>query len=143
MVVVEYISFGFSSETFLAAQAFTAEQLKALASVFGNMSFSNDHLSGKFHEFYLCGQKHKICLCRKLHGQLWIIDTGTSDHVTKNLNITSNVRSAWCLVGLPDDKKVGATHEGSIKLTYDITLIHVLLWSSVELQLDFYAPTLS
>ncbi|KAL7594091.1 hypothetical protein Lser_V15G32929 [Lactuca serriola] len=52
VVVVEYISFGFSSEMFLAAQAFTAEQLKALTSVFGNMSFSNDHLSGSSMDNY-------------------------------------------------------------------------------------------
>ncbi|KAE8662354.1 ABI3, putative isoform 4 [Hibiscus syriacus] len=42
--------------------AFTADQWKALANVFGNMTISNDRLNGRFNE------------------RLWIIDIGASNH---------------------------------------------------------------
>lgn len=90
------------------------------------MTFSNKRLFGKFHELYLCAQKHKIYLCGKFHGQLWTINISASNHVSRNLNIMSNVRNAWCIVGFPNGKKVVEKHEGYVKLIDDIALIHVL-----------------
>ncbi|KAL6576051.1 hypothetical protein OROHE_000522 [Orobanche hederae] len=91
-----------------STQLFSEDQWKALASVFGNLTLSNDRLSGKF------------------NGNLWIIDTGASNHVTGNLSLLFDVKNIVCIVGLPDGKKVRAIKEGSVQLSNTITLNHVL-----------------
>lgn len=57
----------------------------------------------------------------------WIIDTGTSHHVTCDITCLTHVTPiAYCPVGLIDSTSAVATMEGRVPLTHGLTLHHVL-----------------
>ncbi|XP_057550589.1 uncharacterized protein LOC130828642 [Amaranthus tricolor] len=91
-----------------SAQLFTAEQWKAITGLFGNSTFSDYRLNGKF------------------DSSSWIIDTGATHHVTGNKSWLFHVHFITCPVDLPNGETVCATLEGSVRLSDTITLIHVL-----------------
>ncbi|KAL4581728.1 hypothetical protein LXL04_006255 [Taraxacum kok-saghyz] len=89
---------------------FTAEQWKALTGLMSTSKIPDEHLNGKFQK------------------RLWIIDTGATHHVTGDATwLTNTHKIPGCIVGLPNNKKVVAAHEGSVQLSDKITLKCVLL----------------
>ncbi|KAL4561341.1 hypothetical protein LXL04_033506 [Taraxacum kok-saghyz] len=98
------------SNTNASPLLFTAEQWKALTGLMSTSKIPDEHLNGKFQK------------------RLWIIDSGVTHHVTGDATWLTNTRKIpGCLVGLPNNKKVVATHEGSVQLSDKITLKRVLL----------------
>ncbi|KAK9002727.1 hypothetical protein V6N11_060310 [Hibiscus sabdariffa] len=94
---------------------FMVYQWKAFASVFGNLTISNDRLNSMFNE------------------RLWIIDIGASNHVTGDVSFVFDIKNiVECHVGLPYGQKITATKEGSVKLS-----------STITLQNFFYVPKLN
>ncbi|GAA0167848.1 hypothetical protein LIER_22692 [Lithospermum erythrorhizon] len=62
-------------------------------------------------------------LTGKLLSDVWIIDSGASNHVTGNLLLLSNLRDMPpCTVSLPDGKKVTSSKCGSARLSSSLTL---------------------
>ena len=91
-----------------SSQVFSPDQWKILASFIGNTKVSDDRLTGEFD-------------CNS-----WISDTRASRHITCNDSWLFDVRNVTCLVGLPNGKSVVATKEGSVYLSDNLTLKHVL-----------------
>ena len=57
----------------------------------------------------------------------WIIDIGASHHVTKSLELMSDVNEVLaCPVGLPDGKEVIAEKEGTVVFNEHLKLNNVL-----------------
>lgn len=56
----------------------------------------------------------------------WIIDSGASRHVTCNASWLFDVHDANCPVGLPNGKSIIAMKEGSVSLSHNLILKHVL-----------------
>lgn len=94
-----------SNNTRTPPHVFSADQWKALASVFDNMTLSDERLNGKFNE------------------KLWIIDTGASNHVIGDISFLFDIKEIIeCSVGLPNGQKVIATKEESVRSSKTITL---------------------
>nr|KAJ0185472.1 hypothetical protein LSAT_V11C900483690 [Lactuca sativa] len=89
---------------------FTAEQWKALTGLMSTSKIPEERLHGT------------------LQKRLWIIDSGATHHVTGDFSWLHNAHKiSSLLVGLPNGRKVIATHEGSVHLSEKITLKSVLL----------------
>jgi hypothetical protein len=59
--------------------------------------------------------------------EVWIIDTGASNHMTGNLKLLQDLKDVQgCPVGLPDGQKVLATKEGTTTLDGGLKLSNVL-----------------
>ncbi|KAJ8616906.1 hypothetical protein MRB53_013092 [Persea americana] len=69
---------------------------------------------------------------------LWIIDTGASNHMTGNLKHLCELRIAQgCSVGLPDGQHVVATKEGTVILDGGLRLENVLYVPKLNCNLIF------
>ncbi|KAM7516794.1 hypothetical protein LguiA_006377 [Lonicera macranthoides] len=70
----------------------STEQWKTIAAMFGNLQSSRNRLHGEFSK------------------SSWIIDTGVSNHVTRDISYLFDIKNvAACPVGLPDGEKIVAT----------------------------------
>nr|GLL17117.1 uncharacterized protein LOC109149213 [Ipomoea trifida] len=101
-----------------SSHLFLADQWNALTGLISGTKVSDDQLNGKFDT------------------RLRIIDTGASRHVTSDSTRMTNTKDIFhCPVGLSNDKIVGATQQGSVRLTNKITLNHVLYVPSLSCNL--------
>ncbi|XP_074356025.1 uncharacterized protein LOC141695697 [Apium graveolens] len=88
---------------------FTYEKWQTLVAAFGNPQPPSNRLNGE------------------LTSNIWIIDTGASRHVTGKLNCLINIYEVPVVpVGLPDGQTVVANKKGSVRLSENIYLRHVL-----------------
>lgn len=89
---------------------FTVEQWKALTGLMSTSEIPEERLNGKDKK------------------RLWIVDSGATHQVTGDASLLGNTRKTpGRLVGLPNGKKVIATHEGCVRFSDKITLKSVLL----------------
>lgn len=66
----------------------------------------------------------------------WIIDTGESNHMIRNLNIMRDIRDIQqCPVGLPNGQHTAATKEGIVMLNENMKLTNVLYVPSLNCNL--------
>nr|GMC52962.1 Retrovirus-related Pol polyprotein from transposon TNT 1-94 [Ipomoea batatas] len=101
-----------------SSHLFSADQWNALTGLISGTKVSDDQLNGKFDT------------------RLRIIDTGASRHVTSDFTRMTNTKDIFhCPVGLSNGKIVGATQQGSVRLTNKITLNHVLYVPSLSCNL--------
>lgn len=94
------------SENF-ALNNLNPEQWQTLFHFLSNQNLSNDSMTGEYDS--------------------WIIDTGASNHVTRDLTCLTQITNVpECPVGLPDGQKTVATKEGSVTLAGEFILKNVL-----------------
>lgn len=58
--------------------------------------------------------------------QIWIIDSGATDHITPYVHLLSNVQTINSSLHLPNGHTAQVTHVGNINLTDNLKLDHVL-----------------
>ncbi|CAH9098362.1 unnamed protein product, partial [Cuscuta epithymum] len=89
--------------------SFTTEQWQVLISAFGNLSSSIDPMAGKFDT------------------DVWIIDTGVTNHICGNLTLLSQIKHIESYsVGLPDGQMVIASKVGCVIVSDRLILEHIL-----------------
>ena len=86
------------------------------------------------------------CKCFKSSADLWIIDSGASNHITFNKSSLTNIQtmSYPMLVSLPNGYKVKVIESGDVVITSDIVLHNVLYVPSFKYNLvSVHSLTLS
>lgn len=102
---------------------FSPQQLHQLLQLIPNTSESTteDAMESPFSGMITCNNVHT-------NSNVWIMDTGATDHMTSNLEILANVKpaNAHMTVNLPNGAKAVVSHVGDVLLKNGLKLINVL-----------------
>ena len=68
-------------------------------------------------------------------GNVWVIDTGATDHIVYSIHLLNDFTAVNCVVALPNGETALVTHIGSICLSENLILTNVLCVPSFSFNL--------
>ena len=92
-----------------------------------SQGFSYTHMAGITPFQFVTSANTIYCIC-KLEGNVWIVDSGASDHMVFDKSLLNNLRvlATPILITLPNGNKLKVSHFGDLKIGKNLTLHHTL-----------------
>ncbi|XP_074323224.1 uncharacterized protein LOC141660163 [Apium graveolens] len=104
----------------------STQQFQHLLQLIPKQSQSNVHYSDNVLDSPFSGMV--TCNSAKVNSNVWIVDTGATDHMTPDFGILKNVKTSKgnLTVNLPTAAKANVTHVGDVHLECGLKLLNVL-----------------